>query len=181
MEATRRLRYPRSSTTASTCSSTDDIGNVAIPVARPPRKLAHSGRPRIGLSEEEQENIRYHVHLTLAERIYPTTEKVLNRILADDPGFPIRSTTSLWRWMKKLGFSYKRTSKVVVPLDAVSFMASRARYFAAIDEARSDGSKIFWHDETWCNQNEEKSFVWTDGMTGSGRLRQSKGKGKGFF
>ena len=58
MEATRRLRHPRSSTTASTCSSTDDIGNVAIPVARPPRKLAHSGRPRIGLSEEEQENIR---------------------------------------------------------------------------------------------------------------------------
>lgn len=120
----------------------------------------------------------YHVHLTLAERIYPTTEKVLNRILADDPSFPIRSTTSLWRWMKKLGFKYKRTSKIVVPLDALFFMAARARYFAAIDEARSDGSKIFWHDETWCNQNEEKPFVWTDGMTGSGRLRQSKGKGE---
>ncbi len=58
MEATQRLRHPRSSTTASTCTSTDDIGNVAIPVARPPRKLAHSGRPRIVLSEEEQENIR---------------------------------------------------------------------------------------------------------------------------
>jgi hypothetical protein len=36
MEATWRLRHPRSSTTASTYSSTDDIGNVAIPVARPP-------------------------------------------------------------------------------------------------------------------------------------------------
>ena len=58
MEATRRLRHPRSSSTASTCTSTDDIGNVAIPVARPPRKLAHSGRPRIVLSDEEQENIR---------------------------------------------------------------------------------------------------------------------------
>ena len=58
MEATRRLRHPRSSSTASTCSSTDDIGSVAIPVARSPRKLAHFGRPRIGLSEEEQENIR---------------------------------------------------------------------------------------------------------------------------
>lgn len=58
MEATRRLRHPRSSTTASACSSTDDIGNVAIPVARPPRKLARSGRPRIVLSDEEQENIR---------------------------------------------------------------------------------------------------------------------------
>jgi hypothetical protein len=120
----------------------------------------------------------YHVHLTLAERIYPTTEKVLNRILADDPNFPIRSKTSLWRWMKKLGFTYRRTSKIVVPLDALFFMAARARYFADIDEARSGDTNIFWHDETWCNKNEERPFVWTDGMTGSGRLRQSKGKGK---
>jgi hypothetical protein len=120
----------------------------------------------------------YHVHLTLAERIYPTTEKVLSRILSDDPSFPIRSTTSLWRWMKKLGFSYKRTSKIVVPLDALFFMAARARYFADTDEARFSDTEIFWHDETWCNKNEEKSFVWTDGMAGSGRLGQSKGKSK---
>jgi hypothetical protein len=120
----------------------------------------------------------YHVHLILAERIYPNTEKVLNRILADDPGFPIRSVTSLWRWMRKLGFTYKRTSKIVVPLDSLFFMSARARYFAAIDEARSNSTWIFWHDETWCNQNEERSFVWTDGTTGSGRLRQSKGRGK---
>jgi hypothetical protein len=57
-------------------------------------------------------------------------------------------------------------------------MAARARYFTAIDEFRSNGSNIFWHDETWCNKNEEKSFVWTDGMSGSGRLRNSEGKGK---
>jgi hypothetical protein len=35
--------------------------------------------------------------------------------------------------MKKLDFAYKRTSKVVVPLDTVSFMAVRARYLAAIE------------------------------------------------
>jgi len=83
--------------------------------------------------------------------------------------------------MKKLGFAYKRTSKVVVPLDAPSFMAARARYFAAIDELRTNDSKIFWHDETWCNKNEEKPFVWTDGTTGSGRLRQTQGKGEYIF
>ena len=119
----------------------------------------------------------YHVHLMLAERIYPTTDKVLTRILSDDPDFPIRSTSSLWRWMKKLGFAYKRTSKVVVPLDSSFYMAARARYFSKIDELRNNGTVILWHDETWCNQNEEKAFAWTDRDTGIGRLRHSSGKG----
>ena len=61
------------------------------------------------------------------------------------------------------------------------FMAARTRYFVDIDEARFGDTKIFWHDETWCNKNEERPFVWTDGMTGSGRLRQSKSKGKYLF
>ena len=83
--------------------------------------------------------------------------------------------------MKKLDFVYKRTSKIIVPLDSLSFMAARARYFATIDELRNNGTKIFWHDETWCNKNEEKRFVWTDGMTGSGRLRNAEGKGNFFI
>ena len=81
---------------------------------------------------------------------------MLNRILTDIPDFPVRSKTSLWRWIKKLGFVYKRTNKVAVRLDGLTFMAARARYFTAIEKFRSNGSKIFWHDETWCNQYEEK-------------------------
>jgi hypothetical protein len=50
--------------------------------------------------------------------------------------------------MRKLGFEYKRTSKVVVPLDTPAFMAAPARYFAAINELRVNGSKIYWQDET---------------------------------
>ena len=110
--------------------------------------------------------------------MYPATKTIFNYILADDDDFPVRSPTTLWRWMKKLGFVYKRTSKVIVPLDSPSFMAARARYFRALDQLRSKGSTIFWHDETWCNKNEEKAFVWTDGTTGKGRLRESDGKGK---
>jgi hypothetical protein len=103
---------------------------------------------------------------------------VLDHILAEDVDFPVRSQTTLWRWMRKIGFAYKRTSKVIVPLDSPSFMAARARYFRALDQLRSNGSKIFWHDETWCNKSEEKTFIWTDGTTGKGRLRQTVGKGK---
>ena len=58
IEAIRRLRHPRSPAVASTCAANDNTMDLAMPVARPPRKLAHSGRPRIGLSEQEQENIR---------------------------------------------------------------------------------------------------------------------------
>ena len=58
VRVTRRLRQPRSPSVSSTSSSNDNIMDLAMPVARPPRKLAHSGRPRIGLSEQEQENIR---------------------------------------------------------------------------------------------------------------------------
>jgi hypothetical protein len=57
----------------------------------------------------------------------------------------------------------------------------RARYFAVIDELRTNGSRIFWHDETWCNQNEERRFVWTDGTTDIGRMRRSQNKGVYYF
>lgn len=102
---------------------------------------------------------------------------MLDHLLAEDPDFPVRSKTTLWRWMRKLGFVYKRTSKVIVALDSLSFMAARARYFKALDRLRRNGSKIFWHDETWRDKNEEKTFIWTHG-TGKGRLRQTDGKGK---
>jgi hypothetical protein len=108
--------------------------------------------------------------------VYPTAYKILTRILGDDPDFPIHSVSVLWRWMKKLGFAYKKTSKVIVPLDSLFYMAARARYFAKINELRNNSTLIFWHDETWCNQNEEKTFIWTDRDTGTGRLRQSSSK-----
>ena len=123
----------------------------------------------------------YHVHQLLAERVYPMTYKILTRILDDDPDFPIRSVSVWWRWMKKLGFAYKKTSKVIVPFDSPFYMAARARYFAKINELRKNGTLIFWHDETWCNQNEEKTFIWTNSDTGTGRLRQNSSKGMIFF
>ncbi|CAF3356720.1 unnamed protein product [Rotaria sp. Silwood2] len=174
--ATLRLRYPRTrSSSISTAPYT--ATKRFMPVAKPSRKSDHVGASTIVLTDDQIENIRYHVHLLLAERLYPTTDKILNRILGDDSDFPIRSLTVLWRWMKKLGFAYKKTSKVIVPLDSPFNMAARARYFAKINELRNNGTLIFWQDETWCNQNEEKTFIWTDRDTGADRLRQSTGKG----
>jgi len=58
LQTTRRLRHPRSTSAASSFSRNLTTTEPAIPVARPPRKRAHSGRPATILSEQEQENIR---------------------------------------------------------------------------------------------------------------------------
>ena len=103
---------------------------------------------------------------------------MLDYLLAEVTDFPVRSKATLWRWMRKLGFVYNRTSKIIVPPDSSSFMAVRARYFTVLDQLRCNGNKIFCHYETWCNKNEEKTFIWTDETTGKGRLRQTDGKCK---
>jgi hypothetical protein len=58
LQMTRRLRHPRSTADASRFSPTINTTELKIPVAESPRKLGHSGRPAIILSEQEQENIR---------------------------------------------------------------------------------------------------------------------------
>ena len=109
--------------------------------------------------------------------MYPTTEKLLRNLQENDNTFPIQSKTDLWRWMKRLGFEYKRTYKITIPLDSVSFMAQRAKYFAKLNEIRSNRSIIYYHDETWTNSGEEKRYTWLDPNTGRGRLRNNDTKG----
>lgn len=60
-------------------------------------------------------------------------------------------------------------------------MAVCAHYFTAIDEMRNNGSKVFWRDETWCNKDEERRFVWTDETTDIGRMRHGPNKGIHYF
>jgi len=113
----------------------------------------------------------------LSEKMYPTTAKLLRNLQENDATFPILSKTNLWRWMKQLGFEYKRTSKILIPLDSVSFMAQRAKYFAKLDEIRSNGTAIYYHDETWANSGEEKRVIWFDPNSGDGRLRNNDTRG----
>lgn len=57
VEATRRLRNPRSASPLPASYPTITVKPIVL-VATPPRKRSHSGRPAITLSEQEQENIR---------------------------------------------------------------------------------------------------------------------------
>ena len=78
--------------------------------------------------------------------------------------------------MHRLGFSYKRTSKVQFALDDNCFVAQRAFYFRKLDELRKVGALIMFHDETWVNIGEEKRSIWIDDR-GQGRIRKTDGKG----
>ena len=139
-----------------------------------PRKIP--GRSSIHLSEEANDEIRFQFHLLLAEKIYPTIDILLERLLAAHSDFPVHSETNLRRHMHRLGFSYKKTSKVKVALDDNSFVAQRAFYFRKLDELRKAGALIMFHDETWVNMGEEKRSIWIDDR-GKGGIRKTNGKG----
>ena len=55
-------------------------------------------------------------------------------------------------------------------------MAGGARYFSKMDELRKNDIGNFWHDEIWCNQNEENTFIWTDRDFSTCRFGDSSGK-----
>ena len=79
--------------------------------------------------------------------------------------------------MKRLGFSYKETSEVSIPLDSVSFITMRAAYFLRLDEPRAANAYLYYHSETQCNVDEEKRSVWLDEVV-ERRIRKQDGKGK---
>jgi transposase len=155
----------------STWSTSYDMNTI------PPKTPSNiPGRAPVHLSEEADDEIRYHFHLLLAEKIYPTVAILLERLLTAHTDFPVRSQTTLRRHMHRLGFSYKRTNNVKVALDDNFFVAQRAFYFRKLDELRKAGALIMFHDETWVNIGEEKRSIWIDDR-GQGRIRKTDGKG----
>ncbi|CAF2118264.1 unnamed protein product [Rotaria magnacalcarata] len=128
-----------------------------LPTALSP--VSRSGRPKAPITIFEQDTIRLTFHYLLKNKMYPTIENILSRLLTEYPEFPIQSKTSLRREMK-----------------ALAFQAQRAVYFRKIDELRSSNFILYYHDETWLSKNEEKTAIWFD-ANGYGRLRKSVGKG----
>ena len=130
--------------------------------------MSASGRPKINLSDFGKDMIRYEFHLLLAERVYPTLDRMMNRLLGDFPDFPIKSKATLWKELKQMGFVYRKTSKIKTPLESPFFMSQRARYFRRIDMLRKEKVLIFYQDESWCYANEEKTSIWIEEETGKG-------------
>jgi hypothetical protein len=154
--------------------------NVAWPNPSSPKKTGHSGRSSIRLSEYGEDMIRYQFNLMLAEKIYPTLDRLLSRLLSDYQDFPIHSRNTLAKIMRELGFTYSKTSTATIPLDSTFCIAQRAYYFRQLNEFRANRTLLFWHDETWTNSGEEKRTIWMN-ASGQGRLRKQGGKGRYSF
>ena len=89
--------------------------------------MSSRGRPEVNLSDFGKDMIRYEFHLLLAERVYPALDRIMNRLLADFPDFPIKIKTTLSKELKQMGFVYRKTSKIKAPLESTFFMSQRAR------------------------------------------------------
>ncbi|CAF3021399.1 unnamed protein product [Rotaria sp. Silwood2] len=143
-------------------SSSSGLALIRDAAPEPQSPKQRPGRVPVRLSEEADSEIRYQFQLLLSEKIYPTTTNLLQRLHAAHHDFPIRSKTTLRRNLYRIGFSYKSTKNIKIPLDHVSFVAQRAIYYRKIDELRAADSLIFYHDESWLNIGEEKQSIWVD-------------------
>jgi hypothetical protein len=148
-----------------------------IPVLKSPMKKGRVGRRKLSLAELEEDTVRYQFYLLLAAKEYPTSTKLLSKILQEIPHFPVKSKTSLRRRMYRNGFKYKATSKAHIPSDATSFIASRANVFRHLSDVRESDLVLYYYDETGSNSREEKRQVLLD-ENGVGRLRKNEGKDK---
>lgn len=102
------------------------------------RKKGNSGRKKLGLTEYEEDMIRCQFHLILASKQYPTTAKLLIRVLEDMTNFPIQSESTLLRCMQRLDFKYTATSIIPIWLDATSFVAAHAKCFRYLNDLRTN-------------------------------------------
>ena len=74
------------------------------------------------------------------------------------PGFPPMFRPTLHKWAIKLGFVCKNMKlKVYQRMDIV---VQRQIYLRKLRDLRASEYKIFYQDETWCNANHTRQYVW---------------------
>ena len=168
-----RSRRPSKQKLRSSSAASVLMTNV-LPYPQPPKH--RSGRTSVHLSEQADSEIRYQFQPLLSQKTYLTTANILEKLHVAHDDFLIESKTTLHRHLHRIGFRYKSTTKVKIPLDYVSFVAQCAKFYQKIDELRRDDVLIFYHDESWLNVGEEKRSVWVDNE-GRGRIRKNDGKG----
>ena len=89
----------------------------------------------------------------------PTLNKIHREALLL-PGFPQVSLSTLRRLMKKLGFCFKRRNTKMMVYQRLDVVATRHKVLQALVDYRAKRYKIFYQDETWCNANHTREFIW---------------------
>ena len=89
----------------------------------------------------------------------PTLEKI-QKDVSQLLGFPDISRTSLARYVKGLGFVVKKRNSKMNVYQRLDVVAQRHKVLRKLVWYREAGFKIFYQDETWCNANHTRQYVW---------------------
>ena len=119
------------------------------------------GRPRKSLDEFDQRALSRLI-LGYYKR-NPPVLPTLDRIQTDCqeiPGFPLLSITTLYRMIKEMGFAVKKRESKMMVYQRMDVVAHRHRYLRAIEEYRAKDFTIYYQDETWCNANHTRQYIW---------------------
>lgn len=95
--------------------------------------------------------IRRIVHQFFFRNEPPTISKILEAV-NDEDSLPHFDRTTLHKILKKIGFKYSKRNRKSMLLDRTDIVEWRVRYLKEIEQARKDGKKIYYLDETWVNE-----------------------------
>ena len=91
--------------------------------------------------------------------VIPTLDKIHSDI-KEDESFPSMSRSRLHSILKELGFTYKGRKKKMSVYQRFDIVVSRHKFLINIERYRNEGYNIFYQDETRCNANHTKEYVW---------------------
>ena len=133
----------------------NDAGEIINFVQRP------LGRPRIFFDDFDKKGVSRLI-LGFYTRIppeLPTLDKIWTEAL-QLPGFPEVSRKTLYRLIIKLGFVCKQRKQKMHVYQRMDIVAQRHKVLKALPEYRAAGYTIFYQDETWCNANHTRQYIW---------------------
>lgn len=144
-----------------------------------PKKLCQEkySSNKIHIDDFDRRAIIRKVHQFYQRREFPTLDKLL-AVIRKDLNFTGGRTT-LWKFLKKMGFKFKKRDGRKFLVQRPEIVALRHRYLRRMKKVRSEkpNSNIIYLDETWINANHTPSKCWVD-EDGKGGIATPLGKGQ---
>ena len=91
--------------------------------------------------------------------VIPTLNEIHSN-LREDETFPPMSRSKLHATLKTLGFTYKGRKKKMSVYQRFDIVVSRHKFLMNMEKYRNEGYNIYYQDETWCNANHTREYVW---------------------
>ncbi|KAK4288468.1 hypothetical protein Pmani_038503 [Petrolisthes manimaculis] len=151
-------------------------------VSSPPSKRQKTSPVLNSIDKFDEECIRRVIASFYDRGEIPTVESILEKIKEAPINFK-GQRTSLYRWMKKMGFRFKKTDRGRhLIMERQDIVLARCKYLRRIKENRESCNPRpeIYIDETWVNQNECVDKCWTncDGKLGP---KVKSGRGARFI